>query len=187
MHYLYSPVSGALLSQQMIHTVMASPPAAGQQLALDIMYFSVEHPGCMYAIPTGAASVVEKSLADVMCGLFGDSLSPLQPANVAEREYVRYLNNALQDLCGFNKGPDSSMRLQATRLSHDVQTAVWVRMAKVFMELRVELAQPGSQKWKALRAELREAAAADSAAVIRVPATLGADTASIDRLNKHPL
>ena len=90
---------------------MASPPAAGQQLALDIMYFGVEHPGCMYVIPTGAASVVEKSLADFMCGLFGDNLSPLQPANVAEREYMRYLTTMrrvmLQDLCGFNKGPDS--------------------------------------------------------------------------------
>jgi hypothetical protein len=70
---------------------MASPPAAGQQLALDIMYFGVEHPGCMYVIPTGAVSVVEKSLADFICGLFGDDLSPLQPANVAEREYMRCL------------------------------------------------------------------------------------------------
>jgi hypothetical protein len=70
---------------------MASPPATGQQLALDIMYFGVEHPGCMYVIPTGAASVAEKSLADFMCGLFGDNLSPLQPANVAEREYMRCL------------------------------------------------------------------------------------------------
>ena len=74
------------------------------------------------------------------------------------------------------------MRLQATRLSPAVKTAVWVRMAQVFMEMRVELAEPGSQKWKAFQAELTEAAAAnsaavDSAAVVRVPATLGADTA----------
>jgi hypothetical protein len=168
-------------------TAMASPIASGQQLALDIMYFGVVRPGCMYVIPTETASVVEKSLADFMCGLFGDNLSPLQPASVAEREYMRYLTTlrrvVLQDLCGFNKGPDSSMRLQAIRLSHDVQTAVWVRMAKVFMELRVELAHPGSQKWKAFHAELTEAAAVDSAAVVRVPATLGADTAfTVDQL-----
>jgi hypothetical protein len=48
---------------------MASAPATGQQLALDIMYFGVEHPGGTYVIPTEAASVVEKSLADFMCGL----------------------------------------------------------------------------------------------------------------------
>jgi hypothetical protein len=165
----------------MIYTVMASPPATGQQLALEIMYFGVEHPGCMYVIPADAATVVEKSLADFMCGLFGDKLSLLQPVNVAERDYMRYLTTlrrvVLQDLCGFNKGPDSSMRLQATRLSPNVKTAVWVRMAKVFMELRVELAEPGSQEWKAFQAELIEAAAVDSAAVVRVPATLGADTA----------
>jgi hypothetical protein len=69
------------------------------------------------------------------------------------------------------------MRLQATKLSPAVRTAVWMRMAKVFMELRVELAEPGSQKWKAFHAELTDAAAVDSAAVVRVPATLGADTA----------
>jgi hypothetical protein len=162
-------------------TTMASSPAAGQQLALDIMYFGVEHPGCMYVIPAEAASVVEKSLADFMCGLFGDDLSPLQPANVAEREYMRYLTTlsrvVLQDLCGFNKGPDSRMRLQATRLSPGVKTAVWVRIAKVFMELRVELAKPGSQRRKTFQAELTEAAAVDSTAVVRVSATLGADTA----------
>jgi hypothetical protein len=136
---------------------MASPIASGQKLALDIMYFGVEHPGCMYVIPTEAASVVEKSLADFMCGLFGDNSSPPQPANIAEREYMRYLTTlrriVLQDLCEFNKGPDSSMRLQATRLSPAVKTAVWVRMAKVFMELREELAEPGSQKWKAFQAQ----------------------------------
>jgi hypothetical protein len=113
----------------MIYTLMASPPATGQQLALDIMHFGVEHPGCMYVIPTGAAGVAEKSLADFMCGLFGDNLSPLQPANVAEREYMRCLTTlrrvVLHDLCGFNKGPYSSMRLQATRLSPGVKTAVW--------------------------------------------------------------
>jgi hypothetical protein len=137
-------------------TTMASPPATGQQLALDIMYFGVEHPGCMYVIPAGAANVVEKSLADFMRVLFGDNLSPLQPANVPEREYMRYLTTlrrvVLQDLCGFNKGLDSSIRLQASRLSSAVKTAVWVRMAKVFMELRVELAEPGSQKWRAFHA-----------------------------------
>jgi hypothetical protein len=157
---------------------MASPPAAGQQLALDIMYFGVEHPGCMYVIPTGAASVVEKSLADFMCGLFGDNLSPLQPANVAEREYMRYLTHNPHATAPVQVAhPDSSMRLQATRLSPDVKTAVWVRMAKVFMELRVELAEPGSQRCKAFHAELTEAVAVDSAAVVREPATLGADTA----------
>jgi hypothetical protein len=117
----------------------------------------------------------------ISCVAFNDNLSPLQPANVAERDYMRYLTTlrrvVLQDLCEFNKGPDSTMRLQATKLSPAVKTAVWVRMAKVFMELRVELAEPGSQKWKAFHAELTEAAAVDSAAVVRVPATLGADTA----------
>jgi hypothetical protein len=83
----------------------------------------------------------------------------------------------LQDICELNKGPDFSMRLQATKLSPDVKKAVWGRMAKVFTELRVELAEPGSQKWKAFQAELTEAAAVDSAVVVLVPATLGADTA----------
>jgi hypothetical protein len=53
-------------------TTMASPPATGQQLALDLMYFGVEHHGYMYVIPARTANVVEKSLANFMCGLFGD-------------------------------------------------------------------------------------------------------------------
>jgi hypothetical protein len=74
----------------------------------------------------------------------------------------------LERFCNFNKVPDSTMRLQATRLSPAVKTAVWIRMAQVFMELRVQIAEPGSQKWNAFQAELAEAAAVDSAAVVRV-------------------
>jgi hypothetical protein len=83
----------------------------------------------------------------------------------------------LQDLCGFNKGPDSSMRLQATSLSPAVKTAVWVRIAKVFMELRVDLAEPGSETWETFQTVLNEPASMESTTAVRLPSALGADTA----------
>jgi hypothetical protein len=100
-------------------------------------------------VSTKAAGTVEKSLADFMCRLFGDSLSPLQPTNVAELGYMRYLTTMRRVVlrCCYNTpdGPDSSMRAKAASLAPDEKTVLWVSMAKVVVEQRVELAEPDSE------------------------------------------
>jgi hypothetical protein len=115
-----------------------------------------------------------------MCRLFGDSLSPLQPTNVAELGSMRYLTTmrrvVLQQCFNTLDGPDSSMRAKAASLAPDEKTVLWVLMAKAAVEQRVELAEPGSESCIS-KTLLTAAAAVNSAAVVHIPSTLGADTA----------
>jgi hypothetical protein len=160
---------------------MSLSTASGRDLALDILYFGVEHPSCKYVVPTEAAAAVENSLADLMCRLFGDSLSPLQPANLVERGYKRYLTTVrrvvLQQVFNARGGSDASVRAEAAMLAPGDKQAVWVLMAQVIIEQRVEVAEPDSEKWKTFRNVLNQPVAVRNTTAVQLPCALGADTA----------